>query len=122
MTILEEAKEIMGKLGCEKVFAIYKLKLNEITIADIKSRNNKCEAVEIERDLNNLASSIVNEFVLDEEKPIECPLNNSMSKYLEFNLKNKEIIPFNIHDGEVNRIEKIINPVITKYKWTMKNH
>ena len=118
MDTLEEAKEIMEKIGCEKVFAVYGLELENI--AEVRVCNEKGEAIELEKDIQKLDPIIERKLVLDQEKPIECPLNSSMSKYLEFSLKNRNITPCNIDSFECERIEKIINPLLEKYNWTIK--
>jgi hypothetical protein len=118
MDVLEEAKEIMEKVGCKKAFAVYGMELDNI--AEVRSCDEKGEAIEIERDISKLVPSIEKKLVLDQEKPIECPLNTSMTKYLEFNLKDRKIIPCNIRIGESERIEKIINPLLEKFHWTIR--
>jgi len=115
---LEEAKEIMEKIGCAKAFAVYGLELENI--AEVRDCNEKGEAIELEKDIQKLTPIIERKLVLDQEKPIECPLNSSMSKYLEFSLINRKITPCNIDNIEVGRIEKILNPLLDKYNWTIK--
>jgi len=117
MDTLEEAKEIMKKIGCEKAFAVYGLELDNI--AEVRSYNEKGEAIELEKDILKLDPIIERKLVLDQEKPIECPINSSMSKYLEFSLKNRKITPYNIDNYEVGRIEEIINPLMEKYNWSI---
>jgi hypothetical protein len=58
--------------------------------------------------------------VLDQEKPIECPLNSSMNKYLEFSLKKRNIIPCNLSNEDCKKIEGKISPLLDKYNWTIK--
>jgi len=58
--------------------------------------------------------------VFDPEKPIECPLNASMNKYLEFSLKNRNINPCNLSAEECERIEEEMKPLLEKYNWTIK--
>ena len=118
MDKLEEAKEIMEKIGCNKVYAVYGLELENI--AEVRSCNEKGEAIELEGDISTLVPTIEQKLVLDQEKPIECPINSSMSKYLEFSLKNRKITPYNIDSLECGRIEKIINPLLEKYNWAIK--
>ena len=108
----------MEKIGCTKAFAVYGLELENI--AEVRSCNEKGEAIELEKDIHKLAPIIERKLVLDQEKPIECPLNSSMSKYLEFSLINRNITPCNIDNIEVGRIEKILNPLLDKYNWTIK--
>ena len=52
MNTLEEAKEIMKKIGCEKAFAVYGLELENI--AEVRSCNEKGEAIELEGDISKL--------------------------------------------------------------------
>ena len=118
MDILEEAKEIMEKIGCNKVFAVYSLELDNI--AEVKSCNEKGENIELEGDISKLEPIIEKKLFLDQEKPIQCPLNSSMSKYLEFSLKNKNIIPYNVGDMEYEKIEEMIKPLLNKYQWSIK--
>ena len=118
MNTLEEAKEIMKKIGCKKVYAVYGLELENI--AEVRSCNEKGEAIELEGDISKLEPIIEKKLFLDQEKPIECPLNSSMSKYLEFSLKNKNIIPYNVGDMECKKIEEMINPLLNKYQWSIK--
>ena len=118
MDVLEEAKEIMKKAGCEKAFAVYELKLNDI--AEVKDCNKNGETLEIEKDINELALTIEKKLVFNPEKPIECPINNSMDKYLEFSLKNRIITPCNLDTEECKKIEEDMNPLLKKYNWTIK--
>jgi len=117
MNTLEEAKEIMKKIGCEKAFAVYGLELENI--AEVRGCNEKGEAIELEKDIQNLTPIIERKLVLDSEKPIQCPINSSMSKYLEFSIKNRKITSYNIDIYEACRIEEIINPLLEKYNWTI---
>jgi hypothetical protein len=118
MDTLEEAKEIMEKIGCDKAFAVYGLKLENI--AEVKGCNeNGEEIIELENDIHNLTPIIEKKLVLDQDKPIQCPINLSMSKYLEFSLKSRKIKPYNIDNYEAVRIEEIINPLLKKYSWTI---
>ena len=118
MDVLEEAKEIMGKIGCEKAFAVYGMEIDNI--AEVRSCNEKGEAIEIERDVSKLVSTIERKLVLDPEKPIECPLNSSMNKYLEFSLKSRNITPCSLSNEECERIEDKISPLLEKYNWSIK--
>jgi len=117
MDALEEAIEIMKKIGCRKVFAAYGLELENI--AEVKDYNERGEIIELENDVSKMKPIIERKLVLDQEKPIQCPINLSMSKYLEFSLINKKINPYNIDNYEVGRIEKIINPLMKKYSWSI---
>ena len=118
MDVLEEAKEIMKKAGCGKAFAVYELELNNL--AEVKECDEKGECIELEKDVSDLVPTIERKLVFDPERPIECPLNSSMDKYLEFSLKNKSIKPCNITDEECVRIEEKINPLLDKYNWSIK--
>jgi hypothetical protein len=118
MDTLEEAKEIMEKIGCNKVFAVYNLELENID--EVRSCNEKDEAIEVEMDISRFVSNIEQKLILDQEKTIKCPLNSLMSKYLEFSLKNKSISPFNVGDMECKKLEEMIKPLLYKYQWTIK--
>jgi len=120
MNTLEEAKEIMKKVGCEKVFAVYGMEIDNI--AEVRSCNEKGEAIEIERDVGKLVSTIDKKLMLDTEKPIECPLNSSMNKYLEFSLKNRHITPCNLSIKECEKIIGKISLLLGKYNWTIKKN
>jgi hypothetical protein len=118
MDVLEEAKEIMKIAGCEKVFAVYGMELENI--AEVRGCNEKGEKIEIEGDVSKLVPCIEKKLVLDQEKPIECPINSAMSKYLEFSLKSRYITPYNISAKECERIEEEMRPLLEKYHWTIK--
>jgi len=118
MDVLEEAKEIMEKIGCEKAFAVYGMEIDNI--AEVRGCNEKGEAIELERDVSKLVSIMERKLVLDPEKPIECPINSSMDKYLEFSLKYRKINPCNIDSVECERIEDKISSLLDKYNWTIK--
>ncbi len=118
MDVLDEAKEIMKKAGCEKAFAIYGLELNDI--AEVKDCDENGESLELEKDINELVPVIEQKLVFNPEKPIECPLNSSMNKYLEFSLKNRSITPCNLNGEECERIEEEMRPLLKKYHWTIK--
>ena len=118
MDVLEEAKEIMKIAGCEKAFAVYGLKLNGI--AGIKDCDENGELIELEKGISELVPTIEQKLVFDPEKPIECPLNGSMDKYLEFSLKNRNITPCNLSDKECKRIEDKINPLLERFEWSIK--
>ena len=77
MDVLEEAKELMKKAGCEKAFAVYGLELCDI--AEVRNCNKTEESIELEKKIDQLVPSIKRELVLDQEEPIECPLDSSMS-------------------------------------------
>lgn len=118
MDVLEEAKEIMKIAGCEKAFAVYGSELD--SIAEVRHSSEEGESIELERDINDLVPTIERRLVFDLEKPIECPINSSMNKYLEFSLKNRNIIPFNLSGEEFERIEGEVRPLLEKYNWTIK--
>ena len=118
MNVLDEAKEIMKKAGCKKAFAVYKLELCDI--AEVKNCNGNEESLEIEKEISKLVSSMKAEILLDREEPIECPIDQSLGKYLEFSLKNKSIIPYNLGSEECERIEQEMRPLLEKYNWSIK--
>lgn len=118
MDVLEEAKEIMKKAGCEKAFAVYELKLNDI--AEVRDCNEDGETLEIEKNINELSPTIEKKLVFNPEKPIECPINDSMNKYLEFSLNNRSITPCNLDEKECKKIEEDMSPLLKKYNWTIK--
>ena len=118
MEILEEAKKIMNEAGCKKAFAIYKMDL--CGLAEVRSCNEKGESIEIEKSINDLVPIIQQKLEFDLEKPIECPLNSSMHKYLEFILKSKTIIPRNLDDKEFYGLKEKLNSLLTQYNWTIQ--
>jgi hypothetical protein len=118
MDVLEEAKELMKKAGCEKAFAVYGLEL--CNIAEVRNCNRTEESIELEKKIDQLVPSIKRELVIDQEEPIECPLDSSMSKYLEFSLKSRSITPYNISHDECVRIEQEMKPLLEKYNWSIK--
>ena len=118
MDVLDEAKEIMKKAGCGKAFAVYKLELCDI--AEVKNCSKNEESIEIEKEISKLVSSMKREIVLDRDEPIECPLDPSLSKYLEFSLKDKSITPYNLSSEECERIEQELRPLLEKYHWSIK--
>ncbi len=118
MDVLEEAKEIIEKAGCKNAYAVYKLNIDEI--AEIRECNKKCEFIELKRNPHDLDPGIVKELEIDKEKPIECPLGSSSSKYLEISLINRSIVPYDINNIELERIEQEIKPLLEKYHWSIK--
>jgi len=118
MNVLDEAKELMKKAGCKKAFAVYGLKLNDI--AEVKNCDENGESLEIEKDISELVPTIEQKFVFDLDQPIECPLNSSMDKYLEFSLNTKNIKPCNISPEESKKIEEEMKPLLEKYNWSIK--
>lgn len=115
MNVLDEAKEIMEKIGCKKAFAIYGLELNDI--AEVRSCNEKGESIELIKDINDLVPTIEKKLTLNPEKPIECPFGSSLSRYLEFSLKDRTITPYDISNKECKKIEDEIRPILEKYNW-----
>lgn len=118
MDKLEEAKEIMKAAGCIKAYPIYDLKLTDI--AEVKSCHEKGESLELEKEISNLVPNFSKQLILNMEKPIVCPIDNSLNKYLEFSLSNRGITPFNINSGEYKIIESKIHPLLAKYNWIIK--
>ena len=117
MNVLEEAKEIMKKAGCEKAFAVYEMELNDI--AEVRDCDENGESIELEKNISELQPTIEQKLVFDPEKPIECPLNTSMNKYLEFSLKNRNITPCNLSGEEREEIEEKTRLLLEKYNWTI---
>jgi len=118
MNVLEEAKEIMKKAGCEKAYAVYEMELNDI--AEVRDCDENGESLELEKNISELVPTIERKLVFDPEKPIECPLYGSMNKYLEFSLKNRNITPCNLDEEERKSIEEKTKPLLEKYNWTIK--
>jgi hypothetical protein len=118
MEVLEEAKEIMKKAGCDKAFAVYDLEINDI--AEVRECTENGESLEIQKNIGDLSPSIEKRLIFNQEKPIECPLNDSMNQYLEFSLKNRSITPFNLDPKVSKKIEEDIDPLLKKYNWTIK--
>jgi hypothetical protein len=115
MDTLDEAKEIMQAAGCIKAFPIYDISLTDIT--EIKSCHENGESIELEKDISKLVPTFSQEMRINAEKPIACPIDTSLSKYLEFSLKNKQITPCNINTSEFERIKINIHPLLEKYNW-----
>ena len=118
MDVLDEAKEIMKKAGCDRAFAFYKLELYDI--AEVKNCSKNEEIIEMEKEISKLVPSMKKEIVLERDEPIECPLDASLSKYLEFSLKDKIITPYNLSSEECERIKQAIKPLLEKYHWSIK--
>jgi hypothetical protein len=118
MDVLDEAKEIMRKAGCKKAFAVYGLELKDI--AEVKECDENGESLELEKDISELVPTIEQKLVFNPGKPIECPLDSSMSKYLEFSLKSRSITPYNISYDECKRIEQEMKLLLEKYQWSIK--
>jgi len=117
MDTLEEAKEIMEAAGCIKAFPIYDLKLTNI--AEVKSCHENGESIELEKDISKLVPAFSQEMILNTERSIACPIDQSLSKYLEFTLKNKLITPCNLNAKKTKKIESKIGPLIAKYNWVI---
>jgi len=118
MDTLDEAKEIMQAAGCIKAFPIYDIKLTDI--AEIKSCHENGESIELEKDISKLVPTFTQEFEINKEKPITCPINPSLKKYLEFSLKNKQITTCNLNISEHKQVENKINLLLGKYNWSIK--
>jgi len=116
MNELEEAKEIMNKIGCEKAFVVYDMKLNNI--AEVKDCDENGECLEIEKKVGELVPNFYENFIFNPEKPIVCPFNSSMDKYFEFSLKNREMTYCNFNEVEYENIHKKINYLLIKYNWS----
>jgi len=117
MDVLDEAKELMIKAGCEKAFAVYKMDLEGL--AEVRSCNEKGESIELEKNISKLVPIIEQKLIFDSKKPIECPLNTSMNKYLEFLLSDRNIVPCNLSDDEYKQIEEQLDPLLKQYNWTI---
>ncbi len=120
MKPLEEAIEIMQAAGCIKAFPVYDLKLTNI--AEVKSCHKDGESIELEKDINKLVPNFSQEMILNLEKPIVCPLDKSLSKYLEFFLNNRLISPCNLNNFEYEKIENKISTLLEKYNWIIKKN
>jgi hypothetical protein len=120
MDTLEEAKELMQAAGCIKAFPIYDIKLTDI--AEIKSCHENGESIELEKDISKLVPTFSQELEINREKPIACPIDASLNKYLEFFLKNKLITPCNLNIVEFKNVKRKINSLLEKYDWSIKNN
>ena len=118
MDTLEEAKEIMEAAGCIKAFPVYDLELTDI--AEVKSCHENGESIELEKDISKLVTAFSQEMVLNTEKSITCPIDESLRKYLKFFLKNRLITPCNLNIVESEKIENKIGPLLAKYNWAIK--
>jgi hypothetical protein len=118
MDTLEEAKEIMQAAGCIKAFPVYDIELNDI--AKVKGCHENGECIELEKDINKLVPTFLQEIVINTEKPITCPIGKSLNKYLEFYLKNRLINPCNLNVSEYELVESKINSLLEKYNWVIK--
>lgn len=118
MDTLEEAKEIMQAAGCIKAFPIYDIRLTDI--AEVKSCHETGESIELEKDICKLVPTFLQEIKINTEKPIACPIDPSLNKYLEFSLKNKLITPCNLNISEFEKIKSKINSLLEKYNWIIK--
>ena len=120
MNTLEEAKEIMHAAGCIKAFPVYDLRLTNIV--EVKSCHKNGESIELEEDISNLVPTFSQEIIINTEKPITCPIDDSLNKYLEFHLKNKLINPCNLNIIEYEQVENKINSLLEKYNWIIKSN
>ena len=118
MNTLEEAKEIMHAAGCIKAFPVYDLRLTNIV--EVRSCHQNGESIELEQDISKLVPIFSQEIVINTEKPITCPIDDSLNKYLEFHLKNKLINPCNLNIIEYEQVENKINSLLEKYNWIIK--
>ena len=118
MDTLEEAKKIMQAAGCIKAFPVYDLRLTNI--AEIKSCHENGQSIELEKEINKLEPTISQEMIINIEKPIACPINKSLNKYLEFSLKKRLIRPCNLNINEYEQVENKINSLLEKYNWIIK--
>ena len=118
MNTLEEAKEIMHAAGCIKAFPVYDLRLTNI--AEVKSCHKNGESIELEKDISKIVPTFSQEMVINTENPIACPIDESLNKYLEFQLKNKLINPCNLNNIEYEQVENKINSLLKKYNWIIK--
>ena len=118
MDKLEEAKEIMLAAGCNKAFSVYDIELKNI--AKVESCYENGGSIELEKDINRLVTSFSQEMVLNSDKPIVCPIDNSLNKYLEFSIKNRIISLCNLNIVEHEQIESKINFLLEKYNWVIK--
>lgn len=119
MDTLDEAKEIMQAAGCIKAFPIYDIGITDI--AEIKSCHENGESIELEKDINKLVPTFLQELKLNKEKPITCPIDQTLNKYLEFFLKNKIITSCNLKISEFENIKSKINSLLEKYNWNIKD-
>jgi len=118
MNSLDEAKEIMQAAGCIKAFPIYDIQLTDI--AEIKNCHENGESIELEKDISKIVPSFTQELKINKEKPITCPINPSLNKYLEFSIENKQINTCNLNINEYKQIENKINPLLKRYNWIIK--
>jgi len=120
MDTLEEAKEIMEAAGCIKAFPVYDLKLMDI--AEVKSCHENGGSIELEKNISKLVPAFSQEMVLNTERSIACPIDESLSKYLEFSLKNRRITPCNLNVVESEKIESKIGSLLAKHNWVIKKN
>ena len=118
MDTLEEAKDIMEAAGCTKAFPVYDLRLTDI--AEVKSYHENGESIELEKNIRALVPTFTRELVINIEKPIACPIDTTLNKYLEFFLKNRLITCCNLSVDEFEKIESKIGPFLAKYNWSIK--
>ena len=118
MDTLEEAKEIMQAAECIKAFPVYDLELNDIV--EVKGCHENGESIEMEKDIDKLVPVFLQEMKINIEKPIACPIDKSLNKYLEFYLKNRRINSCNLNRSEYEQVERKINFLLEKYNWVIK--
>ena len=118
MNTLEEAKEIMQAAGFIKAFPVYDLELNNIS--EIKSYHENGQSIELEKEICKLVPTFSQKIVISAEKPIVCPITQSMNKYLEFSLKNRLITTYNLNVSEYEQVESKIHALLEKYNWVIK--
>ena len=109
----------MHSAGCIKAFPIYDLNLTDI--AEIKNCHENGESIELEKEISKLVPTLIQEIKINKDKPITCPINTSLNKYLEFSLNNKSINFCNLDNSETKMIENKINFLLEKYNWIISN-
>jgi hypothetical protein len=120
MDTLDEAKEIMQAAGCIKAFPVYDLELNNI--AEVKGCHENGESIELEKEISKLVPVFSQEMVINIEKPIACPIDGSLNKYLDFSLKNRLITTCNLNLSEYEKVENKIHYLLEKYNWVLKKN
>jgi len=120
MKNLEEAKEIMHAAGCVKAYSVYDFQLNDI--AEVKNCDEEGGSIELERDITQLKQNFLKEMVLNTDKPIICPINPSLNKYLKFSINDKTISTSNLNPKEYFTIQNKINSLLKKYNWLIKKN
>ena len=108
----------MQAAGFIKTFPVYDLELNNIS--EIKSYHENGESIELEKEICKLVPTFSQKMVISIEKPIVCPIAQSMNKYLEFSLKNRLITSYNLNVSEYEQIESKIHSLLERYNWIIK--